>query len=143
MKMINLKRLTVAVLGFLLVASVSVGAKTLVQQWKQGLSGTKLTSYSGSVISSNSTLTVIKFCRNGRYSYYKEGSWYSPGAAAGGASNNTITGRWNIQKKGNKIVLTYVTDKGQRGYFPIYLQSNGRVNIGGTQFAVQKGGARC
>lgn len=142
MKMINFKRLTIAiVLGFLL-ASASAGAKTLVQQWKQGLSGALLTSYSGSVISSNSSLTVIKFCRNGRYSYYKEGSWTIPGTADG-ASNNTITGRWDIQQKGNQVVLTYVTDDKQRGSFPIYLQSNGRVNIGGTQFAVQQGGARC
>jgi uncharacterized protein YdbL (DUF1318 family) len=142
MKMINFKQLTITiVLGFLLV-SASVSAKTLVQQWKQGLSGAMLTSYTGSIISSNSTLTVIKFCKNGRYSYYKEGSWSSSNNASG-ASNNTITGRWDIQKKGNQVMLKYVTDNGQRGSFPIYLQNNGRVNIGGTQFAVEKGGARC
>ena len=115
---------------------------TVVQQWRQGLSGAKLTSYSGSVINSNSTLTVIDFCRNGRYNYYKEGSWSVPGTA-GGASNNTVTGRWRIQQQGNYTMLEYVTDQGERGVFPIYLQNNGRVNIGGTEFAAQQGGAGC
>ncbi len=114
----------------------------IVQQWRQGLSGAKLTSYSGSVINSNSTLTVIDFCRNGRYNYYKEGSWSVPGTA-GGASNNTVTGRWRIQQQGNYTMLEYVTDQGERGVFPIYLQNNGRVNIGGTEFAAQQGGAGC
>ena len=67
-------------LGFLLAPATTV-AQSLVQQWKQGLSGSRLTSYSGSVINSNSTLTVINFCRNGCYSYYKEGSWSVPGQA--------------------------------------------------------------
>ena len=67
-------------------------AQSLVDQWKIGLSGARLTAYSGSVISSNSTLTVIDFCRNGRYSYYKEGSW-SVSGTAGGASTNAIRGQ--------------------------------------------------
>lgn len=37
----------------------------------------------------------------------------------------------------------YLTDHGESGTFPIYLQSDGRVNIGGTQFAVQQGGSGC
>lgn len=136
------KGLSIPVLFAVCLLSVPAGAESLVQEWKQGLSGTSLTSYSGSVISSNSTLTVIKFCRNGRYSYYKEGSWSVPNIA-GGASNNTITGRWDIQQKANYIFLMYVTDNGDQGSFPIYLQSNGRVNIGGTAYAVQQGGAGC
>ncbi len=128
-------------LGFLLAPTPTV-AQSLVQQWKQGLSGSKLTSYSGSVINSNSTLTVINFCRNGRYSYYKEGSWSVPGQA-GGASNNTIYGRWDIQQQGYQMLLVYVTDYGQSGAFPLYLQTNGRVNIGGADYAVQQGGAGC
>ena len=137
-----IKQITSAIaLGFLLISAPTV-AQSLVQQWKQGLSGSRLTSYSGSVISSNSTLTVVSFCRNGRYSYYKEGSWSVPGQA-GGASNNTITGRWDVQQQGNQILLVYVTDYGESGVFPLYLQSNGRVNIGGTAFAVQQGGAGC
>ena len=128
-------------LGFLLTPVPTV-AQSLVQQWKQGLSGSKLTSYSGSAINSNSTLTVINFCRNGRYSYYKEGSWSVPGQA-GGASNNTIYGRWDVQQQGYQVLLVYVTDRGQSGVFPMYLQNNGRVNIGGADFAVQQGGAGC
>ncbi len=140
--MIFFKQLTIAIaLGFLL-ALAPAGAETPVQQWKQGLSGAKLTSYSGSVISSNSTLTIISFCKNGRYNYYKEGSWSVPGTA-GGASNSTVTGRWDIQQNGNQVVLIYVTDNGEQGSFPIYLQSNGRVNIGGAAFAVQQSRAGC
>lgn len=120
----------------------AAGQPSVVQQWKQGLAGAKLTAYSGSVTSSNSTLTIINFCRNGRYSYYKEGSWSVPGMA-GGASNNTVTGRWNIEQQGLYPMLVYLTDQGQRGSFPIYLQANGRVNIGGTAFAAQQGGAGC
>lgn len=114
----------------------------LVQQWQQGLAGSKLTAFAGSRISSNSTLTVIDFCRNGRYHYYKEGSWSVPGVA-GGASNNRISGRWSIQQHSANIVLVYATDAGQQGMFPVYLQQNGRVNLGGTAFAVQQGGAGC
>ncbi len=125
-----------------LLISMPASAQSLVQQWQQGLKGTKLTSYSGSVINSNSTLTVINFCHNGRYSYYKEGSWSVPGTA-GGASNRTIFGRWDIQQNGNQFLLVYVTDQGEKGFFPIYLQNNGQVNIGGTPFAVQQGGAGC
>jgi hypothetical protein len=142
MKMISIKLFTILIwLGVLLV-SVTADAETLVQKWKQGLSRAKLTSFSGSVVSSNSTLTVVSFCGDGRYSYYKEGSWSVPGTA-GGASNNTITGRWDIQQNGSQVMLIYAADNGQQGSFPIYLQNNGRVNIGGTAFAIQQGGAGC
>ena len=127
--------------GLLLIPLSSV-AEDYVEQWKQGLSGSKLTAYSGSVISSNSTLTTISFCRDGRYLYYKEGSWSVPGMA-NGASNNTISGRWQLVQSGNNIMLKYVSDAGEQGMFPVYLQNNGRVNIGGTEFAVQQGGAGC
>jgi hypothetical protein len=127
--------------GLLLIPLSSV-AEDYVEQWKQGLSGSKLTAYSGSVISSNSTLTTISFCRDGRYLYYKEGSWSVPGMA-NGASNNTISGRWQVVQSGNNIMLKYVSDAGEQGMFPVYLQNNGRVNIGGTEFAVQQGGAGC
>ena len=126
----------------LLLASTPTMAQSLREQWQRGLSGSKLSHYSGSLINSNSTLTVINFCRNGRYSYYREGSWTVPGQA-GGASNNRINGRWNIQQQANQIMLVYVTDRGDRGFFPLYLQNNGRVNIGGTPFAIQQGGAGC
>ena len=117
-------------------------AGPLADQWRQGLVGARLTSYSGSAVSSNSTLTVIDFCRNGRYQYYKEGSWSVPGAA-GGASNNTISGQWSVQQQGYQVYLVYRTDNGQQGYFPMYLQNNGRVNIGGAAYAVQQGGSGC
>lgn len=134
--------------SFFLFATSTV-ADSLAQQWTQGLKGAKLTAYSGSVINSNSTLTVISFCHDGRYHYYKEGSWSVPGpraggtSIAGGASNNTITGRWEVQQKAQFIMLNYRTDYGDQGAFPLYLQNDGRVNIGGTPFAVQQGGAGC
>ena len=142
--MINqpIKKSLILTLGFLAILAPKAIAKSLAEQWKQGLSGSRLTSYSGSSISSNSTLTVVNFCRNGRYSYYREGSWTVPGQA-GGASNSRITGRWTVQQQGNQVGLIYVTDNGERGYFPMYLQNNGRVNIGGTSFAVQQGGSGC
>lgn len=117
-------------------------AQSLAEQWEQGLAGVKLTAYAGSVISSNSTLTVVRFCSNGRYHYYKEGSWSSPGVA-GGASNNNISGRWSIRQQGVQVLLVYATDQGEQGSFPIYLQNNGRVNIGGTAFAAERGAAGC
>ena len=142
--MINqpIKKSLILTLGFLAILAPKAIAQSLAEQWKQGLSGSRLTSYSGSLINSNSTLTVVNFCRNGRYSYYKEGSWTVPGQA-GGASNSRITGRWTVQQQGNQVGLIYVTDSGDRGYFPMYLQNNGRVNIGGTSFAVQQGGSGC
>lgn len=140
--MARLNRLRTFVACGLLLISVSSVAEDYVEQWKQGLSGSKLTAYSGSVISSNSTLTTVSFCRDGRYIYYKEGSWSVPGMA-NGASNNTVTGRWQVLQSGNYMMLQYVTDAGEQGMFPLYLQNNGRVNIGGTEFAVQQGGAGC
>lgn len=134
---------------FLLMASVSVFASVpIIQQWKSGLSGARLTSYSGSVVSSHSSLTVIDFCGNGRYTYYKEGSWSVEGrpggtSIAGGASNNTIHGLWDITQTGPTTQLVYQTDNGETGSFVIYLQANGRVNIGGVDYAAQKGGADC
>lgn len=142
MKMNFLKTLIIVTTIGLLLASAPSRAQSLIQQWKQGLSNTKLTSYSGSVISSNSTLMVINLCGNGRYSYYQEGSWSVPGTA-GGASNNRATGSWDIQQIGDQVVLAYVADNGTQGSFPIYLQMNGYVNIGGTAYAVQQGGAEC
>ena len=132
------------ILATLIFCSTSSHANYVVNQWKQGLSGSKLTSLGGgSVINSNSTLTVIRFCRNGRYSYYKEGSWTVPGTA-GGASNNTITGRWDIQSSGgNQVMLTYMTDYNDQGAFYIYLERNNKVNIGGTSFTIEQGAAGC
>lgn len=130
------------------LVSTEAFAASLVAQWKQGLAGSRLTSYSGSVLSSNSTLTVIDFCRNGRYQYYREGSWSAPGgvgepSVAGGASNNTIRGRWGIRQQGYQVFLTYLTDQGQRGAFPISLEYNGRVNIGGASYAVERNRSGC
>ena len=125
-----------------LILSTPAAAQSLAEQWRQGLAGAKLTAYSGSAISSNSTLTVVSFCRNGRYSYYKEGSWSSPGLA-GGASENRINGRWDVQQQGGQAYLVYRTDAGDSGAFPLTLQANGRVNIGGTSFAAQRGAAGC
>ena len=126
----------------LFAAADHVTAQSLAQQWVQGLSGTRLTAYSGSVISSNSSLTVINFCRNGRYSYSTDASWSVPGQA-GGASQGAITGQWDIRQNYNQIFLIYRTDQGQQGYFPIYLQNNGKVNIGGTAYSAEQGAAGC
>ncbi|MGD1911814.1 MAG: hypothetical protein ACFB2X_13415 [Rivularia sp. (in: cyanobacteria)] len=138
-----IKHITAAfVFSLLLGSNSSASAGSLLQQWKQGLSGSKLASYVGSVHTRTSSLTEIDFCRNGRYTYNKNAGWDAYGAAAG-ASNNRITGSWDVQQRGNQFFLVYATDGGEKGNFPIYLQNNGRVNIGGTAFAVQRGGARC
>lgn len=125
-----------------LLLGAPLAAQDYTQQWRDGLAGARLTAYDGSVISSNSTLTVIDFCRDGRYRYYREGSWSVPGQA-GGASNGTITGRWDVEARGGQMLLTYVTDQGQQGYFPIYLQNNNRVNIGGVAYAAEPGASGC
>ena len=140
--MISYNRMMSALALGVALVSVGASAQSLAQQWRQGLSGTRLTSYSGSAISSNSTLTVVEFCGNGRYRYYKEGSWSLPGQA-GGASTNQITGSWDIQQRYRRTLLVYVTDRGERGSFPIYLQNDRRVNIGGTAFSAQQGAASC
>ena len=141
-----MKQLLISVLTTMLFLSFqtnhSYGQQYLTQQWKRGLSGTKLTNYTGSAISSNSTLTVLELCANGRYRYYKEGSWSVPGQA-GGASQNTVTGYWNIETKMGNAYITYRTDRGESGYFPIYLLNNGKVSIGGAAFSVQQNAARC
>lgn len=154
-------------LAVLLTAALAQSASadsSLVQKWKTGLSGAKLTSYQGSAISNSSSLTVIDFCRDGRYSYYREGSWSTPSGprryrydpetqssrytesdpdTRSGGSTNRITGRWDVRPQFGGVALFYVTDQGDQGSFPMYLQNNGRVNIGGLDYAVQQGGAGC
>lgn len=142
---INMKSSHCCTLVFILLFFLTSANATdsIVQQWKSGLKGTRLVSYSGSAISSSSTLTTINFCNDGRrYNYYREGSWSIPGMA-GGASNNSITGQWDIQQTIIGVSLTYITDQGASGAFPIYLQANGKVNVGGVAYAVQRGGAGC
>lgn len=139
----KIHRAAILILMGILFLSSAQAAINLNQQWKNGLKGARLTAYSGSVINSNSTLTTINFCHDGqRYNYFREGSWSVPGMA-GGASNSTISGRWDIQLTSYGVLLTYVTDQGQSGSFPMYLQSNGKVNIGGTAYSVQSGAADC
>jgi hypothetical protein len=48
-----------------------------------------------------------------------------------------------VQARGGQVYLVYVTDQGQRGSFPMYLQNNGRVNIGGLAYGVERGAAGC
>jgi len=140
------------------------GADTsLIQQWKNGLSGAQLTAYQGSLISNSSTLTVLVLCRNGRFSYSREGSWSTPSGPsryrynpetggsgyvrdpnnAMGASNNKYTGRWDVRQQQGGVAIVYQTDQGQKGSFPVYLQGDGRVNIGGLAYRVQQGAAGC
>lgn len=117
-------------------------AQSLTEQWHQGLSGALLTSIKSSVISNNSSLKTIRLCRDGRYSYNIDAGWQIKNSM-GNASNNSITGRWNVRQVGAQMYLIYATDDGRQGSFPLYLQNNGRVNIGGTAFAAQAGGAQC
>lgn len=124
------------------LVGIKAYGQSVEQQWRDGLSGARLASYSGSNITTNSTLTIIEFCRGGRYRYYKEGSWSVPGQA-GGASQRVITGHWQIKQYGVSTLLVYQTDDGQKGTFPISLQNNGKVNIGGAAYAVERGGANC
>jgi len=127
---------------FALAAPRPTQAQSLAEQWKTGLGGARLTAYSGSVTSDNSSLYVIEFCRDGRYRYSQEGSWSVPGTA-GGASNSAITGRWDIIEQGGGVVVTYITDQGEQGSFPIYLQNDGRVNVGGLAYSAEPGAAGC
>ena len=62
---------------------------------------------------------------------------------AGGASRGVVTGRWGVESAGGGIVVTYETDEGERGAYPVYLQANGRVNLGGVAYATERGAAGC
>ncbi|MCB9725607.1 MAG: hypothetical protein H6748_16285 [Spirochaetaceae bacterium] len=129
------------VCGGLVVASVT-RADSVLEQWRSGLSGARLTAYSGSVISSNSSLTTLTLCRSGRFHLDRDASWSVPGQA-GGASRGVVTGRWGVESAGGGIVVTYETDEGERGAYPVYLQANGRVNLGGVAYATERGAAGC
>ena len=140
-KNIFLTLLLTSLLSFNAYAT-SLTSDPLVKKWETGLAGAKLTYYDGSVISSNSTLTVINFCKNGRYSYYKEGGWFVPGAATG-TSYTTIYGQWNILQANGQVLLSYLTDQGKKGTFTLFLQKNGKVNVGGQAYAIQANSANC
>ncbi len=125
------------------LASSALAGDSILEQWREGLRGARLTAYSGSVISSNSTLTVIRLCSDGRFDYRREGSWSVPGQA-GGASQSAITGRWWVERAAHGgIEVRYVTDAGQRGAYPAYLQNDGRVNLGGEAYRAERGAAGC
>lgn len=124
------------------LATKAVSAGSVVDEWESGLRGALLTSYSGSIISSNSSLTTLRLCRSGRFRLERESSW-TAGDAAMGASQRVITGTWEIKAHGPSVTVTYVTDSGESGGYPVYLQNNGRVNLGGTSYAAQRGGAGC
>ena len=126
----------------LVLATKVVWAGSLVEEWETGLRGALLTSYSGSVISSNSSLTTLRLCRSGRFRLEREASWSADGAAAG-ASQRVVSGIWDVMAQGLAIVVTYVTDSGDSGGYPVYLQNDGRVNLGGVSYAAQRGGAGC
>ena len=136
------RQITTALSLGLLLAPACSRAQS-VRQWKQDLGGSQLAhSWSSDHFPGNSTLKVLNLCHNGRYSFYKEGSLYFPGQYWD-PYNNRITGRWDIQKQGNQIMLVFATDKGEKGAVPIYLEDDGRVNIDRTSFAVKRGGAEC
>ncbi len=122
--------------------AAQAGGDDVVTRWQDGLEGVRLTAYSGSAISSNSTLTVLDLCTDGRYRYSQEGSWSVPGQA-GGASTNQVTGRWEVGRVNGAVVLLYRSDQGEEGAFPVYLQNDGRVNVGGAAYSAEQGAARC
>ena len=109
---------------------------------QEGLAGARLTSYSGSVLRSNSTLTTINFCRDGSYTFEREGSWSISGQG-GGASQSRIEGVWKVARRGPAVFLDYRTTDQRSGSFPIHLENNGRVNIGGASYAVEQNRAQC
>lgn len=115
---------------------------SVLEQWRAGLTGAYLTAYSGSIVGNSSSLTEVRLCRNGRFVRRTDAGYTVPGQAWG-ASKGQVTGEYGFTAVGPQVYMTYRTDHGQSGSFPIYLQRNGRVNIGGTAFAVQQGGAGC
>ena len=137
-------RLVTVLTCFVMMPAViaSDSNSSYLQKWKEGLTGSRLTAYTGSVISLNSSLTVINLCHNGLYNYSKEGSWSVRGQATG-SNKSRLTGRWSIKQQGAQFYLVYAVQGGESGQFPIYLQNNGRVNIGGVGYVVEKGRAVC
>ncbi len=125
------------------LAAPSAGAGEILDAWKDGLRGARLTAFSGSVMRSNSSLTVLTLCRSGRFRLETDASWSAPGGAAMGASVGVVTGTWNVESRAGAIFVTYRTDAGESGAYPTYLQPNGRVNIGGTAYAAERGAAGC
>lgn len=132
------------ILSFLLAlnTSAAVAKDSHLEQWRKGLTGAYMTAYKGSVLGNSSSLTELWLCRNGRFVRKTDAGFYLPGQASG-ASKGRITGRYGFKTIRGQTHLTYRTDQGQTGSFPLVLQRNGRVNIGGAAFAVKQGGAGC
>jgi len=117
-------------------------ADSIVEQWKNELTGSRLTAYTGSASSSNNVLKVINFCSDGRYNDNKKGKWNSS-SVAGAVSSAKIEGKWDVREMNTITFLTYESDDGQQGAFPIYLLPSGRVDIGGASYTVDKGKSGC
>ncbi|MEZ5652892.1 MAG: hypothetical protein R3E87_20335 [Burkholderiaceae bacterium] len=130
------------IIALVLSSQAAQAAPNYLQLWQQGLTGAYLTAYQGSVVGNSSSLTELRLCGNGRFIRQTDAGYYVPGQASG-ASKGRITGNYGFKAIGTQIHITYRTDQGQSGSFPLTLQHNGRVNIGGLAFAVQQGGAGC
>lgn len=136
-------RTVIALVGLMVLHPTDSAARdNHLAQWKKGLTGAYMTAYKGSVLGNSSSLTEIWLCRNGRFVRKIDAGFYLPGQASG-ASKGRITGRYGFKSIRGQVHLTYKTDRGQTGSFPLVLQRNGRVNVGGVAYAVQQGGAGC
>ena len=117
---------------------------------RQYIAGCQLVYYTEASIFSgtrSSAITYVNFCQNGAFNVSYEGSYSVEGSGgnAHGAGNSHQTGRWEVITNNGSPALRMRYNKGSVEVYPINLQRlrQGRWKLGQTQYAIQRGGARC
>ncbi|MEO0469006.1 MAG: hypothetical protein AAF206_05255 [Bacteroidota bacterium] len=95
----------------------------------------------------SSSITYVNFCPNGSFNVNYEGSYSVEGSGgnAHGAGNGQYSGRWDVISQNGGPALRMRYNNGSVEVYPINLQRlrQGRWKVGQTQYAIQRGGARC
>lgn len=121
-----------------------------VQEVKDYIAGGQLVYYTRTSIFNDSTassITYVNFCANGRYTINHDGSFYvsGDGGWAGGGSNGTNYGRWDVTFYNAAYYLKIIDGYGNTNYYPIDFTKlyQGRWKNGNTQYAFVKDKVIC
>ncbi len=128
-------------LVLLLVSSATPAfADSVVEQWMQGLGGTRLTL--DSPARPARIEPVVHFCPDGRYRSERR-DLRPVTAAASGVEPGGASGRWWIERSGSRVLLRLVSDTGEQDRLAVFRQDDGRVNVAGVAYAPEFHAAGC
>jgi len=147
-----MKLLLNVILLFLLIFSMktSYGQENDQQKIKNYIARGQLVYYTRTSIFNESTassITYVNFCTNGRYTVNYDGSFYVSGGGgwAGGGSNGSYYGIWDVTPYNGAYYLKMTDGYGNTNYYPIDFTKlyQGRWKNGNTQYAFVRNKVVC